>query len=56
MSMMIKIANLEIENKSLRQALNRQTENMAFVLNHIECQDWYGKFAVDLDEDRELLE
>lgn len=41
---------------SLHDALVRQTENMAFVLNHMSMPDhWYERFTRELAEDREAL-
>ena len=40
----------------LREALTRQGDNMAFVLNHMTMPDgYYGKFIHELEEDRAAL-
>jgi hypothetical protein len=40
----------------LREALIRQSDNMAFVINHISMHDgWYEKFQRELEEDRVVL-
>lgn len=49
--------DLAAENERLRAALERQSDNMAFVLNHMEVQkQWYEKFTNELSENREALE
>jgi hypothetical protein len=45
------------EIERLRKALERQGDNMAFVLNHHTMHDsWYEKFRHELDEDRAALD
>jgi hypothetical protein len=39
----------------LEAALNRQGDNMAFVLNHMDVKNWYDKFTTELAEDRAVL-
>ncbi len=41
--------------RRLETALTRQTENMAFVLNHGDVRSWYAKFSAELTEDRAAL-
>ncbi len=37
-------------------ALERQTDNMAFIMNHFNIpQEWYTKFTREIDQDREVL-
>lgn len=44
------------EDDSLRSALDRQCDNMAFVINHVGLPDaWLTKFMRELDEDRAAL-
>lgn len=44
------------EVEALRAALNRQCDNMAFVLNKATLPDqWYSKFSNELEQDRALL-
>jgi hypothetical protein len=41
----------------LERALERQGDNMAFVINHVTIPDqWYEKFRRELDEDRAALD
>lgn len=45
------------EIAKLREALNRQGDNMAFVINNVSLPDqWRDKFMRELDEDRAALE
>jgi len=38
------------------KALERQTDNVAFILNHVALPDhWYDKFKSELEEDRAAL-
>lgn len=40
----------------LREALDRQCDNMAFVLNRVTLPDqWYCKFSNELEADRGLI-
>lgn len=40
----------------VREASNRQADNMAFILNHAELpKQWYDKFTKELAEDRQAL-
>ena len=49
-------ADLKEENARLREALRRQADNMAFVLNHATLPDlWYEKFCDELAIDRAAL-
>lgn len=43
------------EVKALVEALTRQIENMAFVINHADLGTLYGKFLDELDIDRKAL-
>lgn len=40
---------------ALREALERQCDNMAFILNRAQTYDWYEKFCRELAEDRAAL-
>ncbi len=43
--------------EKLREALDRQCDNMAFVLNHFKCPNsWFHKFNNELTEDRQALQ
>jgi hypothetical protein len=42
-------------HSELVEALRRQTDNMAFVLNRVDLQAWGDKFEQELTEDRGLL-
>lgn len=43
-------------HKALKEALDRQCDNMAFILNHMAVPDpWYEKFTNELAEDRKAL-
>ncbi|MEI6644080.1 MAG: hypothetical protein WCL10_18825 [Novosphingobium sp.] len=47
----------EAREKKLREALTRQADNMAFVLNHFDVfGQWYFKFRTELEEDRAALQ
>lgn len=48
-----KMVQDEIER--LRKALDRQCDNMAFILNHAETYHWFNKFDRELQEDRKVL-
>ena len=49
--------DLASENERLRAALNRQGDNMAFVINHATLpEQWMTKFMAELAEDRAALE
>ncbi|MBL4763489.1 MAG: hypothetical protein JKY93_12435 [Gammaproteobacteria bacterium] len=41
--------------KETRDALTRQCDNMAFVLNRVDLHCWSERFATELAEDREIL-
>lgn len=41
--------------EALEKALTRQTENMAFLVNHASLYKWHDKFVSELSEDRKLL-
>lgn len=42
--------------KKLKEALSRQCDNIAFVINNMDVPGfWYGKFKTELEADRELL-
>ena len=44
------------ERDALREALDRQGDNMAFLLNNVGVpQPWYDKFTAELAEDRAAL-
>lgn len=43
-----------IEDK-LKEALDRQCDNMAFVLNRVDLHGFHDKFDAELTEDRKLL-
>jgi hypothetical protein len=45
----------QAEVERLRKALQRQADNMAFILNHAELGRWYDKFTRELSEDRAAL-
>jgi hypothetical protein len=50
------ISRQAAELERMREALRRQTENMAFALNHMPIPtSWYQKFARELEEDRARL-
>jgi hypothetical protein len=41
---------------ALSGALERQTDTLAFILNHVALPDqWYEKFTIQLNEDRKVL-
>ena len=45
-----------MEAVAWREALSRQCDNMAFLLNHAPIvQRWYDKFTAELAEDRQAL-
>jgi len=45
-----------MEAVAWREALDRQCDNMAFLLNHAPIvQQWYDKFTAELAEDRQAL-
>lgn len=49
-------ASLSSELDRLQEALKRQSDNMAFVINHISMPEhWYEKFQRELEEDRAAL-
>ena len=49
-------ALLTAEVETLRDALRRQTENVAWMLNRVTLADqWYCKFSRELEEDRNHL-
>ncbi len=52
--MMAKIKMLRAENEQLKKALERQCDNMAFVLHHCEIYNFHGAFLEELEEDRKL--
>lgn len=41
--------------EGMAEALARQSDNMAFVLNHMDVKGWHGKFTSELAEDRAAL-
>ena len=42
--------------EQMREALNRQGDNMAFLLNHVTLPNaWYEKFTRELKQDRAVL-
>lgn len=42
--------------EALKKALDRQADNMAFILNHVQLSDqWWHKFNNELAEDRTAL-
>lgn len=43
------------ERDGLRQALKRQTDNMAFILNRVDLHRWHDKFEQEMTEDRAFL-
>ena len=49
------IERLSAERERLAKALDRQADNMAFVLNHAPVGKWYDKFTAELAEDRAAL-
>ncbi|MEN3145735.1 hypothetical protein ABCW43_00310 [Neorhizobium sp. IRAMC:178] len=50
------LAAKDAELAKLREALNRQADNMAFVINHVTLPgQWLEKFMVELDADRSAL-
>jgi len=52
---MARIEMLRVENEKLKEALSRQGDNVAFLLNHAAIPEkWYDKFRKELEEDREL--
>ena len=51
-----KMTEVVAENARLREALARQSDNMAFVLNNASLPDqWYAKFTDELAIDRAAL-
>lgn len=51
------VGTLQAEVRKLAKALERQCENMAFVINHVTLPDsWYEKFQCELDNDRAALD
>lgn len=47
------IRQLKADNERMREGFERQTENMAFILNHATLpEQWYEKFRRELEEDR----
>jgi hypothetical protein len=49
------ITTLERQLATAREALDRQCDNMAFVVNHVTLHGFYEKFRSDLEADREVL-
>ena len=50
------LAKLQADGDKLAVALERQTDSMAFVLNHMTVPDaWSAKFTEELIEDRQTL-
>lgn len=48
---------LSAELEECRKALERQGDNMAFILNRVELPEaWFAKFDAELAEDRALLQ
>ena len=45
----------ERQRDELRKALERQCDNMSFVLNRVELHAWADKFSTEIAEDRALL-
>lgn len=45
----------ERQRDELRKALDRQCDNMSFVLNRVELHAWHGKFEREVAEDRALI-
>jgi hypothetical protein len=41
--------------EAVREALRRQCDNMAFVLNRVDLHAWGDKFEQEMTEDRQLL-
>lgn len=48
-------ASSQAEIERLKTALERQCDNMAFVVNHVTLHGWYDKFKDELEEDRAAL-
>lgn len=48
-------AALTARVEELNDALERQSDNMAFVLNHMNTEGWFDKFTSELSEDRAVL-
>ena len=49
-------AALDRALERMRDALNRQCDNMAFIVNHVTLpEQWRDKFAVELEQDRRAL-
>lgn len=49
------ITTLTAERDALAKALDRQCDNMAFVVNHVSLHAWYDKFKNELEQDRATL-
>lgn len=50
------VTTLRAGNKRLKEALERQCDNMAFVVNHAELPPWaFNNFRRHLEEDRAVL-
>lgn len=43
------------DNKRLRDALARQCDNMAFIINNVDILHWHDKFLAELEQDRAAL-
>lgn len=49
------ITTLTAERDALAKALDRQCDNMAFIVNHVSLHAWYDKFKNELEQDRPAL-
>jgi len=49
------VNRLKRENARLVGALDRQCDNMAFVINHVNLHGFYDKFQTELEADRAIL-
>ena len=50
------IRDLQKSNEELLEALDRQCDNMSFVLSHVPVPDkWYKKFSEELQKDRAAI-
>lgn len=45
----------EAKLSEMRSALERQCDNMAFIVNHASLYGWHDKFVRELEEDRRAL-
>ena len=53
-ALVLENAMVKSDNKKLHNALARQCDNMAYILNHVDVKKMYSKFVIELDEDRKV--